>query len=62
MAILINSGNPLFRIHSSKMKFGIMAGDQRYLNFFWSLIIQAFVGILINDSITGQTRTEGRSE
>lgn len=30
-------------IHSSKMKFDIMADDQRYLKFFWSLIIQALL-------------------
>ena len=27
------------------MKFDIMADDQRYLKFFWSLIIQALLGL-----------------
>jgi len=29
------------QIDSSKMKFDSMVDDQRYLKFFWSLIIQA---------------------
>ena len=39
------------KINSSKMKFDIMADDQRYLNFFLSLIIQSLLDIFnVNDS------------
>jgi hypothetical protein len=38
-----NSGTLEVKINCRKMKFGIMAGDQRYLKFFWLLIIQALL-------------------
>jgi hypothetical protein len=38
-----NSGFSKVKINSSKTKFDSMADDQKYLKFFWPLIIQALL-------------------